>query len=213
VSRSKAFARIMRGRVQPYDFYARNTIAVARDLLGQVLVHDSPDGVSAGVIIETEAYCGVLDRACHAFGRRRTRRTRVMYEPAGTVYVYLIYGLHHCLNVVTLGHDWPQAVLIRSLEPLEGLQLMAARRGVVPLVGGAPNRELANGPGKLTQAMGIDLAHNGTSLVEGPLYISEGERGGADIAAGPRVGVSYSQEFSSIPWNFRFVSPAHLGNP
>ena len=138
------------------EFYERPVLRVARDCLGKILVHQSEDGLVAGRIVEAEAYRGPDDRASHSYGGQPTKRTAAMFGPAGHAYVFLIYGLHHHFNVVTGREGEPHAVLIRAVEPLHGVELMAHRRGMA-----ATRKELTNGPGKLCQALGINLGHYG----------------------------------------------------
>ena len=181
-------------------FFARPTLSVARQLLGQRLVR-LLDGVRlSGRIVETEAYIGQTDLACHArFGR--TPRSQVMFGPPGHAYVYFTYGMHWMLNIVTEPADFPAAVLIRAILPDEGLPLMQARRG--PL---APPRHLADGPGKLAQAMGITKALNGQDLCapEAPLFVEHARRvPEARVQSGPRIGLNHTPEpWKSIPWRF-----------
>lgn len=193
--------RVPRGLLQrrrrlPRAFYARPTITVARDLLGCYLVHETPRGRLAGRLVEVEAYLGPRDPASHAY--RRTRRSEVMWGRAGTVYVYFSYGNHACMNVVTEPEGTAGAVLLRAIEPVAGVEEMARRRGtMVPrLIGG--------GPGRLTEAMGVTLAHNRTDLVRGPLYLVRGPRP-RRIVATPRIGISVAAD---APW--RFVDPESL---
>jgi DNA-3-methyladenine glycosylase len=169
----------------PRSFFARPTVTVARALLGCLLVHDAPDGRVVGRLVEVEAYCGPRDPASHAY--RRTPRSEVMWDRPGTAYVYLSYGSHACLNVVTEPPGRPGAVLLRAAEPVEGVPLMRRRRGTGVL------RLLASGPGRLTQAMGITLAHNRADLVTGALYLAWGDRPGP-IAATPRIGISVATD-------------------
>lgn len=157
------------------DFYERPTLEVARDLLGKVLVHQSADGVTSGMIVEAEAYIGEEDPACHA-AAGRTARNAPLYGPPGLAYVYLNYGLHDLVNAVTEADGQPAAVLIRALEPLEGLPLMRRRRAKAPWrtgKGAVPDHELCRGPGNLTRAMGITLADNLRPLTRGPLTIQD----------------------------------------
>ncbi len=171
--------------VLPSAFYDRPTLTVARELLGCWLVHELPDGRREGRVVETEAYVGPEDRASHA-SRGRTARTSVMFGEAGNAYVYLIYGMHHCLNVVTEAEGYPAAVLIRALEPGHGVTLAT------------------NGPGRLCRALGIDRSLNGADLTAGLLRIeSRGDRPPADqISTSPRIGVDYAGAWAERPWRF-----------
>lgn len=167
----------------PRSFYLQDTVSVARALLGCVLVHDTPDGSTAGRIVETEAYL-TDDEAAHSF-RGPTARNAVMFEDAGYAYVYFIYGVHYCVNAVTQPAGTGEAVLIRALEPLDGLALMAERRGTTD------TRRLCSGPGKLTQALGITSAQNGLPLFDGPLRICAGTPPAAQaVVATTRVGIT-----------------------
>jgi DNA-3-methyladenine glycosylase len=165
---------------------------VARGLLGARLVHEAPDGRRVGRVVETEAYVGPDDRGSHAY-RGETPRNAVMFGPPGVAYVYLIYGLHHCLNVVTEVAGYPAAVLLRALEPVEGLE--------------GP----ARGPGLLCRALGIDRSHNGLDLTAPPLYFlpPEASIDAGRVAAGPRVGIDYAGSWADLPWRFWLAdSPA-----
>lgn len=178
-------------------FFARDTIDVARDLLGCRLVHLRPDGRRiAGIIVETEAYLGVHDPACHSFGGRQTPRTQAMYADAGTSYVYLIYGLHHCFNVSTVGPGVPEAVLVRALEMTEGSNFADPMRA-------------ANGPGKLCSALAISRAQNGLDLASnGSLFIESGRTVlESDIVDGPRVGLGNFHD--AVHWPLRFGVRGH----
>jgi len=173
---------------------------VARDLLGCALVREAGGRRLAGRIVEVEAYLGTKDAACHSF-KGRTRRTEVMFGPGGHAYIYFIYGFHHCLNAVTRGEGEAEAVLIRALEPMEGMDIMRRNR--------KGKRNLCSGPGVLCQALSIDRSLNGHPLWQSPLYVCPGERTpAARIAAGPRVGVAYAGE--AAEWPLRYYLK---GNP
>ena len=184
----------------PRAFYSRDTLEVARELLGKRLVRVSHGGRIAGIITETEAYRGEEDLACHARAGR-TPRTAVMYGPAGHAYVYFTYGKHWLLNVVTEPPGFPAAVLIRAIKPVEGLAEIAARRV------GRPRTEWTNGPGKLCQALDITGAQNSLDLLafEGDLFIETGDPiPDQHVTTGPRVGIDRVPEpWRSIPWRFR----------
>lgn len=168
-------ARRRGARVLPRPFYDRPTLAVAHDLLGKVLVHRTAAGVTAGMILETEAYIGESDPACHA-APGPTRRNQPLYGMPGHAYVYLNYGLHALVNVVTEPAGSPAAVLIRALEPLEGLDLMGRRRGPRRDGRERTDHELCRGPGNLTRAMGITLRQNRVDLTRGGAEDSSGTR-------------------------------------
>jgi DNA-3-methyladenine glycosylase len=175
-------------------FYARPTSEVARRLLGHLVMSRIGKRIVVGRIVETEAYVGPHDPACHAFGHRRTARTEALYDRPATAYVYFTYGMHWCLNVVTERVDYPAAVLIRALEPLEGLAVMRRRRG------GVSDRELCAGPARLCQALGITGAENRTSLIEGRVRILRGSGRRPRIAVTPRIGVTQAAD-----WPLRFL--------
>lgn len=171
----------------------RDTRELARLLLGKVLVH----GETAGRIVETEAYLGVRDRACHAWGGRHSPRLEPLYGPPGHAYIYLIYGMYHCLNVVTQAEGEPECVLIRALEPLTGLERMAERSG------GLRPQQLCAGPGRLCRAMGLDRSLSGRSLLAGDFYLAGGpDIPEAQITATPRIGVDYAGEDRDCPWRY-----------
>lgn len=183
------------------DFYqAYDTCTLAQKLLGCEFVHESPDGITSGIIVETEAYLSD-DPACHAYNRR-TLRTEPMYAAPGTVYVYLIYGMYQCANVVSNREGIGEAVLIRALEPTSGQDLMKLRRQLRLRSGKetlSPNsisvKELCRGPGKLVKAMGIERSvHNNTHLSKGPLYITEPVITGFDIGVSGRIGLSVGKD-------------------
>jgi DNA-3-methyladenine glycosylase len=175
-------------------FFARSMTLVARDLLGCLLVHETPDGRVTGSIVEAEAYNGSGDPGSHGY-RRMTPRNAPMFEDPGYAYVYFTYGNHFCLNAVTGRKGEASAVLIRAVEPLEGVELMRLRRG------GVKDRDLARGPGRLTQAFGIHRDHNRLDLTKKPLYICAGERLPEEaVVATPRIGLGVTQD--GRPWRF-----------
>jgi DNA-3-methyladenine glycosylase len=176
--------------VLPREFYARETELVARDLLGCILECHTPEGVAAGRIVETEAYLGEHDLACHA-AAGRTRRTEPLYGPPGTSYVYFIYGVHWCFNAVTRAAGLPSAVLVRAIEPLEGIDLMRARRRAARRAA-----DLTNGPGKVCAALGIDARHNALPLRRPPILIRQGRTvSAADVVVTPRIGITQSADW------------------
>ena len=177
------------------SFYQQTTIDVARQLLGKLLVREHPDGLTLGRIVETEAYIGPQDLACHA-SKGRTRRTEVMFGPAGHAYVYFIYGFYNMLNLVTEIVDYPAAVLIRAVEPLEGVELMKTRRRSNSL------RDLASGPGKLCQAFAIDRSLNGADLCGNVIYVLDGAAPLTKFSTRPRVGVDYAGKWKNKPFRF-----------
>jgi DNA-3-methyladenine glycosylase len=175
------------------SFYARDTLTVAREILGCRVVHETPAGRASGRIVEVEAYHGEDDPACHA-AAGRTARTAPLYGPPGLSYVYFIYGMYHCLNVVTREEGLPSAVLIRALEPVEGLELMRRRRAGRRGNGEPPDdRRLCDGPGKLCLALGITLEHNRRDLTKSTLWI-EPDQAPRRVVWTPRVGVSVGTE-------------------
>lgn len=186
----------------PRDWYARDVLMAARELLGMTLVRALDGQPVRCRIVETEAYRGEEDLACHA-RVGRTPRTAVMYGPAGHAYVYFTYGMHWCLNVVCMAESYPAAVLIRAVQPLNGLDGISARRA------GRPQPEWTNGPAKLTQALGIDGSLNGVDLTnpEAGLWIEAGEPAPDELVmVGPRVGIQNVPEpWRSKPWRFRVV--------
>jgi DNA-3-methyladenine glycosylase len=195
----------------PREFYTRtNVLAIARQLLGTLLVVPAPDGTRvSGIIVETEAYRGPQDRASHAYGGRRTNRTETMYQIGGTAYVYFVYGMYHQFNVVTNVQDIPHAILIRALEPVEGMELMRRRRH------GQSDHNLTNGPGKLCIALGIGRGLDRVDLMGDRVWIEAGERRIAPsaIAAGPRVGIDYAEEWVDKPWRFWIRNNPYVSRP
>lgn len=169
----------------PRSFYARETLVVARELLGMHLIHAGPEGEQVGRIVETEAYKGPHDLAAHSARGRRTRRTEVMFGPPGHAYVYLIYGFWNCLNIVTAADGMPHAVLLRGLEPVRGVT------------------NTTHGPGLLCRALHIDRALNGADLLGDTLWLEKPARYRAPrVGRGPRIGVDYAGDWASRPWRF-----------
>lgn len=183
----------------PRSFYARDSVTeVAKDLVGTFLCTYKDDELSVGRITETEAYSGRDDKACHANNNLRTQRTEVMYGPPGHAYVYLCYGIHYLFNVVTNRENLADAVLIRSIEPTHGFQTIAKRRNVNWV-----EPKTVNGPGKLTQAMGIDLGDNRADLTGIHIWISKDlSVFNGDIDTSTRIGVDYADEDAHKPWRF-----------
>jgi DNA-3-methyladenine glycosylase len=177
------------------DFYARPTLDVARALIGKVLVHQTPAGIASGVIVETEAYIGESDPACHA-APGPTTRNAPLYGPPGIAYVYLNYGIHYLVNAVTEPEGAPAAVLIRALEPLEGEGLMRRRRarGTGRLARDFNTAELCRGPGNLTRALGITLRQNLSDLTQSALRIEDRRLATRDVAWTPRIGINVGVE-------------------
>jgi len=174
----------------PREFYARDTEIVARELLGCVLECHTEHGFSSGRIVETEAYIGEHDLACHA-AAGRTRRTEPLYGPPGSAYVYFIYGAHWCFNAVTRDEGLPSAVLVRAIEPVSGIDLMRRRRSAV-----RKDADLTNGPGKLCAALGIDVRHSTLPLNRPPIVIREGDRVADEtVLITPRIGISESADW------------------
>ena len=183
----------------PRDFYLRtNVLTVAKDLLGKLLVVPDPNGERvSGKIVEVEAYRGPEDRASHAFGGRRTKRTETMYGNGGVAYVYFVYGMYYQFNVVSNVMETPHAILVRALEPVEGIELMRERRQT------HSDRNLTSGPGKLCIAMGIDRQLDNEDLLGDRVWLEEFETVSARrIARGPRIGIDYAQEWIEKPWRF-----------
>lgn len=179
------------------EFYLRPAVQVAPELLGKLLVHKTAEGIAAGMIVETEAYVGPDDDGAHSFGGRRTERTRIQYGVGGFAYVFGIYGMHWCFNAVTNGENKPEVVLIRALEPVQGLGLMEKRRGT------DKPEALCSGPGKLCAALGITKAQYGLDLCAGPLYISEyRDIPAEEILLSPRVNIDYAETCRDKLWRY-----------
>jgi len=189
------------------DFYTRpDVVIIARELLGKSLLTQFDGKLSSGIIIETEAYEGITDRASHAYSGRRSERTEIMYRIGGTAYVYLCYGVHSLFNIVTNVEGIPHAILIRGIIPIDGIQYMLERTGKKEIL-----KDFANGPGKVTKALGIHYSHTGLSLTGKPSRKSDSgiwlEDNGflindAEIMVTPRIGVDYAGEDAFLPYRF-----------
>ncbi len=183
------------------EFYVRpSVVQIAKDLLGKYLLTRLEDTATGGMIVETEAYAGPEDRASHAYNSRRTSRTEIMFHEGGVAYVYLCYGIHHLFNIVTNVEGIPHAILIRAIEPSDGIDQMLLRRNMKEV-----SPKLSGGPGTLTQALGIKTTQTQTDLTGEQIWLED--RGFLvpedEIIAGPRVGVSYAGEDAENPWRFQ----------
>ena len=183
------------------DFYQRkNVVVIAKELLGKILVTKWNGIETSGRIVEVEAYNGVIDKASHASGGRRTKRNEVMYGKGGVAYVYLCYGIHHLFNVVTNEQETPHAILVRALEPMKGIDIMLKRTNKSKL-----DQTLTRGPGNVSKALGISFKeHSGLSLLSKELFIAEDDfvLNKKDLAASPRIGVDYAGADASLPYRF-----------
>lgn len=193
------------------EFYNRDTVEVSQRLLGKCLVRVLDGQLLAGRITETEAYVGRCDKACHAYNYRKTERTSTLFGPPGHAYIYLIYGMYHCLNFVTEPEGEPAAVLIRALEPIAGTEVMLRLRyGDRPLTA-YRRKNFLNGPGKICKGLSLSRAENGLDLTGGTLFVCDSPADiglpcpalpGERMRAGPRIGVDYAEEARDFPWRF-----------
>lgn len=201
-----ATANIYRGfmtrRKLDRAFYLRDTLTVARELIGCRIVHLTKKGRLEVIITETEAYCGITDKACHTYQNRRTNRTETMYKPGGFAYVYLIYGMYNCLNAVT-ERDNPCAVLIRGGVPAGNIDALSAMRygRAYSQLSAYQKKHLADGPGKLCLALGIDRTLDGADLTGDTLFIEQGDKPNG-IKCGKRINIDYAEEAREYPWRF-----------
>lgn len=185
------------------DFYVRTDVMqIAKELLGKIVVTKFEGIYTTGRIVETEAYAGIVDKASHAYNNRRTNRTEIMFGDAGHAYVYLCYGIHHLFNVVCNRTNHPDAVLIRGIEPLEGIDTMLMRCNKKK-----PDASLGRGPGNASKALGIFTKHNGLDLQSRQLYLADDGITGFDVAVSKRIGVDYAAEHAE--WLYRFFIPAN----
>ena len=186
-----------------------NVVDVAKDLLGKVIVSHQDGILTSGMIVETEAY-SYKEKGCHAYGGKRTSRTKVMFEVGGIAYVYLCYGIHHLFNIVTNQEGLAEAVLIRAIEPIDGIAYMLKRRGVKSLT-----TSLSSGPGKLTQALGIDLACNAADLSGNNIWLQDSGStfNQKQIKVSTRIGIAYAEEDAGLPWRFTVKESTWLSKP
>lgn len=189
-------------RLKPSYYLNPDVVFLAKDLLGKTLCTRMNGILTCGIITETEAYAGVVDKASHAYGGRRTKRTETMYSKGGVSYVYLCYGIHKLFNIVTNVRDIPHAILVRAIYPTVGVDEIVRRRGV------KLSHHLCVGPGKVSQALGIDLAHDRQSLTGKEIWLQDdGIRiKDSDIQVGPRIGVDYAGEDAKLPYRFWTVN-------
>lgn len=195
----------------PFSYYLnQDVLFLAKDLLGKVLFTQINGEITAGIIVETEAYFGIQDKASHAYGGRRTNRTETLYQQGGVSYVYLCYGIHNLFNVVSSVEGEPHAVLIRAIEPLIGLEIMETRRKIA-----ATKAAISSGPGSAAKALGIDRTFNEKELSGEEIWIEDHAiRYTTDqIAAVPRVGVAYAQEDALLPWRFFVKDNKYVSKP
>lgn len=186
------------------EFYTRPCLTVAKELIGKQLVHNTAEGTTKGIIVETEAYIGPDDAAAHSYKGRRTQRTEVMYGNGGYAYIYTIYGLHCCMNVVAHRIGYPEAVLIRALQPTAGLDIMRKRRGTDKDI------ELCRGPGKLCSAMGITMDDYGEDLCADNLYIEALDDMPIEVMATKRININYSGDAADYPWRFVYKGSRYI---
>ena len=191
------------GKILESNFFKRDTVEVAKNLLGKKIIRNISGNFFCAKIVETEAYLGLEDKACHSYGGNITKRNEILYKEAGTIYVYLIYGMYNLLNIVTKNENDPEAVLIRAVEPIENIDAMAVNRfgKIYKDLSSYQKKNLTNGPGKLTMAMEIDRALNGKILSPDYLFIEDGEYV-KNIIETKRIGIDYAGEDANLPLRF-----------
>lgn len=179
------------------DFYLRDANVIAPELLGKLLVHRSAEGVTSGMIVEVESYIGPVDKGAHSYSNKRTDRTEIQFGLGGYAYIYAIYGMHSCFNVVTNIKDKPEVVLVRALEPVDGVELMQQRRNTKSCI------DLCNGPGKLCKAMGITKKQYGCDLCGSELYLEPLQHIERNcIMVSPRINIDYAEECKDYLWRY-----------
>ena len=199
-------------RIQRSFFDTEDVLGVSQKLLGKYLVSNIGGHLTSGIIVETEAYRAPDDKACHAYQNKRTPRTETMFAKPGTVYVYICYGIHHLFNIVSAAENTAHAILIRAIEPIEGIDIMCERRNMPKL-----SPTIVNGPGKFTIALGINKNFNAIDLCdpESPIWVEDRNHQVKpnEIIAGPRVGMSTAEECSNWPWRFRIKDNKYTSKP
>ncbi|MEO8795902.1 MAG: DNA-3-methyladenine glycosylase [Daejeonella sp.] len=193
------------------DFFQReDTLTIARELLGKVLISNINDQLTGGIIVETEAYQGPLDRGSHAYGGKRTARNEMMYNRGGLVYMYICYGIHDMINVVTGSNDSSHAILIRALQPTLGLEVMRERRNIYN-----QDKRLCQGPGALSKAMGLNKSHNGIDLQHDLIWIEDQNINFSndEILETARVGMNFDGPYKTIPWRFLVKDNKYVSKP
>lgn len=201
----------MTGKILDHDFFKRDTIEVAKNLLGKKIIRNISGNFFCAKIVETEAYLGLNDRACHSYGGNITKRNEILYRKGGHIYVYLIYGMYNLLNIVTKSENEPEAVLIRAVEPIENIDGMAINRFGKNFknLSTYQKKNLTNGPGKLAMALSIDRSLNGTILSKDYLFIEDGEEV-KNIITAKRIGIDYAGEDANLPLRYYIGDNPHV---
>lgn len=196
-------------------FYSRDTLTVAKDLLGKILIHNTEGHVLKGRIVEAEAYLGLSDKAAHSYGGRITKRVETMYSIPGTAYVYFIYGKYNCLNIITVKEGVPEGVMIRGIEPIENIEQMAIYRFNKNMdeLTKYQSKNITNGPGKLTMAFNIDRRLNKEDLCGDRLYLETGQEGKFNIIETTRIGIDYAEEAINYPYRFYIEGNSYVSKP
>lgn len=202
---------MMHGKILETDFFRRDTIEVAKNLLGKKIIRNISGNFFYAKIVETEAYLGLKDKACHSYGGKITQRNKILYKDGGHIYVYLIYGMYNLLNIVTNNEGEPEAVLIRAVEPLENFDGFAINRfgKSYKELSNYQRKNISNGPGKLSLALNIDRSLNGKILSPDYLYIEDGEEV-KNIITSKRIGIDYAEEDADLPLRFYIGNSQHI---
>jgi DNA-3-methyladenine glycosylase len=195
-------------KLQHSYYQQEDVVAIAKDLIGKKIVSKINGNLTSGIITETEAYRGYDDKACHAHLGRFTERTKIMYESGGVAYVYLCYGIHHLFNIITNTHDNADAILIRAVEPIDGVEVMLERRGKEKL-----DKTLTSGPGNFSKAFALNKSHYGADMTGDEIWIEDNEQfrfRESEITASKRVGIDYAEEDKDLPWRFYLNSSKYV---